>query len=169
MTSGPATPGLDLEIDIEIEDSAWGEASEAVRMAVLRTLEFASQGEGASFSVGPVSILLTDDATVAALNEQFRGKTGPTNVLSFPAGPNPEGQLGDIALAYGVCAREAAQQVKTLTAHLQHLVAHGVLHLVGYDHITDDEAAVMEDQERRILASLGVADPYAADDRDHDR
>ena len=162
MTPVPAA--TDIEIDIETGDPAWGDLSGPARMAALGALELLSQENGAGTPpLGPVSILLTDDETVAGLNQQFRGKTGPTNVLSFPAGPNPEGQLGDIALAHGVCAREAAQQGKTLTAHLQHLVAHGVLHLVGYDHITDEEAAVMEDQERRILAALGVADPYAAD------
>jgi probable rRNA maturation factor len=162
MTPVPAAP--DIEIDIETGDPAWGDLSGPARLAALRTLAVLSQESDAlTPSLGPVSILLTDDETVAGLNQQFRGKAGPTNVLSFPAGPNPEGLLGDIALAHGVCAREADQQGKTLTAHLQHLVAHGVLHLVGYDHITDDEAAVMEDQERRILASLGVADPYAAD------
>ena len=84
-----------------------------------------------------------------------------TNVLSFPAAANPEGHLGDISLAYGVCAREAAEQGKSLSNHLQHLVAHGVLHLLGYDHIEDGDAEVMETLERQILAGLGVPDPYA--------
>ena len=108
-----------------------------------------------------VVILLTSDAEVATLNQQFRAKPGPTNVLSFPAPPNPEDHLGDIALAYGVCAREAAEQGKTLAAHLQHLVAHGVLHLLGYDHQTEAEAEAMEALERAILAGIGIADPYA--------
>jgi len=82
-------------------------------------------------------------------------------VLSFP-GAECASQLGDIALALGVCVREAAEQGKTLAAHLQHLTAHGVLHLLGYDHETDADAEVMEAKERRILASLGVADPYAS-------
>lgn len=163
MSSVSAGPELQVEIDIEIEDPAWGDLSGPARRAALGALAHLAR-QGGDQAPGPVSILLTNDEAVARLNQQFRGKTGPTNVLSFPAGPNPEGQLGDIALAYGVCAAEAAQQGKTLTAHLQHLVAHGVLHLVGYDHITDEEAVVMEDQERRILAALGVADPYAADD-----
>lgn len=109
---------------------------------------------------GAIVILLTDDATVRDLNARFRGKDSTTNVLSFPAADTAHGHLGDIALAYGVCAREADQQGKTLTAHLQHLVAHGVLHLVGYDHEDDAEAQVMEDLERQVLAGLGVADPY---------
>jgi len=108
-----------------------------------------------------VTILLTSDDEVAELNERFRHKPGPTNVLSFPAPPNPENHLGDIALAYGVCAREAAEQGKSLADHLRHLTVHGVLHLAGYDHQTDDEAQAMEALERRVLAGLGVADPYA--------
>jgi probable rRNA maturation factor len=112
---------------------------------------------------GEVSIvvLLTSDEEVATLNHDFRAKPGPTNVLSFPAPPNPEDHLGDIALAYGVCAREAGEQGKTLAAHLQHLVAHGVLHLLGYDHQTEAEAEAMEALERAILQGIGVADPYA--------
>ncbi len=107
-----------------------------------------------------VTILLAGDDRIAALNAQFRGKAGPTNVLSFP---NPAGgrPLGDVAMAFGVCAREAAQQRKSLADHLRHLTAHGVLHLLGYDHQTDADAEVMEAKERAILASLGVADPYA--------
>ncbi|MBU2137198.1 MAG: rRNA maturation RNase YbeY, partial [Alphaproteobacteria bacterium] len=85
------------------------------------------------------------------------------NVLSFPAPTNPEGLLGDIALAFGVCSREAEEQSKSLEDHLRHLTVHGVLHLAGFDHQTDDEAQVMEDLERRVLAGLGVSDPYAAD------
>jgi len=108
-----------------------------------------------------VTILLTDDDSVADLNQRFRGKAGPTNVLSFPAPTNPEDHLGDIALAYGVCAREAVEQGKPLALHLQHLVAHGVLHLLGYDHLTEAEAEEMETLERRLLAGLGVPDPYA--------
>ena len=110
-----------------------------------------------------VTILLADDETVRDLNARFRGKDYATNVLSFPAPPNPENHLGDVALAYGVCAREAAEQGKPLAHHLQHLVAHGVLHLLGYDHEADPDADVMEGLEREILAGLGVADPYAAE------
>jgi len=116
-----------------------------------------------------VTILLTDDDSVRELNAQFRGKDSATNVLSFPAPPNPEDHLGDVALAYGVCAREAAEQGKPLSHHLQHLTIHGVLHLLGYDHIGDDEAEVMEGLERAVLAGLGVPDPYAAGEGEHER
>ena len=107
--------------------------------------------------------MLTDDETLADLNARFLGKTGPTNVLSFPAPANPEGHLGDIALAYGVCAREAAAQGKTLAQHLSHLTVHGVLHLLGYDHLSDGEAEAMEALERTVLEALGVPDPYAVE------
>jgi probable rRNA maturation factor len=144
-----------LGIDIEIEDPAWSAAlpgAETVaRIAAAAALE----------ARGGVTLLLTDDDSVADLNERFRGKSGPTNVLSFPAPENPEEHLGDIALAFGVCAREAAEQGKPLAHHLQHLVAHGVLHLLGYDHLIEAEAEEMEALERRILAGLDVPDPYA--------
>jgi probable rRNA maturation factor len=79
-----------------------------------------------------------------------------------------EHHLGDVALAYGTCAREAVEQDKPLAHHLQHLVAHGVLHLLGYDHISDDEAEAMEGLERVVLSGIGVPDPYQAGGRDHD-
>jgi probable rRNA maturation factor len=116
-----------------------------------------------------VTLLLTDDETVRDLNQRFRQQDKATNVLSFPAPRNPEHFLGDVALAYDVCAREAAEQGKPLAHHLQHLVAHGVLHLLGYDHIGDDEAEAMEGLERAVLAGLGVPDPYGAGEGEHDR
>jgi probable rRNA maturation factor len=100
---------------------------------------------------------------VRGLNARFRDHDKATNVLSFPAGRTAQGQAGDIALAYGICAAEAATQGKPLAHHLQHLTVHGVLHLFGYDHEQEDEAAIMEGLERRILARLGVPDPYAAE------
>jgi probable rRNA maturation factor len=110
---------------------------------------------------GDVTILLADDQTVKDLNARFRGKDAPTNVLSFPAPATARPHLGDLVLAYGVCEREAAAQGKQLSDHLTHLTAHGVLHLLGYDHETDADAEVMEGLERSILAGLGVIDPYA--------
>ena len=145
-------------IDVEVEDPAWTVAVPDAETLVRRAAEAALGAR----SAGGVTILLTDDATVQALNRQFRAKDSPTNVLSFPAPPNPEDHLGDVALAYGVCAREATDQGKPFGHHLQHLTVHGVLHLLGYDHIGDDEAEAMEGLERVVLAGLGVPDPYAA-------
>lgn len=110
---------------------------------------------------GVVTVSLTDDETVADLNQRFRGKSGPTNVLSFPAAKTARPFLGDVILAHGVCVREAAEQGKPIADHLRHLVIHGVLHLLGHDHIQDDEAEAMEAKERTLLAKLGVPDPYA--------
>jgi probable rRNA maturation factor len=149
-------------IDVEIEDAAWTaalpDAEARVRAAALATLE----SEGAADE--GVALLLTSDLAVQALNARFRGQDKPTNVLAFPAPPNAERFLGDVALAFETCAREAAEQGKPLGHHLQHLVAHGVLHLLGYDHMTEAEASEMEGLERAVLAGLGIADPYA--DRD---
>lgn len=176
--------GQTIEVDVEVECPDWTKAlpdavslSEAAATAAIRALTpsaIATRERGEPQIVvggGPdivfhmttvrIAVALTDDETVARFNQQFRGKPGPTNVLSFEAGFNMEGLLGDIALAFGVCAREAAEQGKPLAHHLQHLVAHGVLHLVGYDHQTEAEAGEMEALERRILAGLGVPDPYA--------
>ncbi|MFN3512402.1 MAG: rRNA maturation RNase YbeY [Phenylobacterium sp.] len=153
-------------IDIEIEDQAWSYTEGEVEALTLAAAEAALAA--ADFEGGRVTILLTDDATVHDLNHRFRGKDAPTNVLSFPAPSNPERHLGDVALAFGVCAREAEAQAKPFSHHLQHLVAHGVLHLVGYDHETDAEAEQMEGLERVVLAGLGVPDPYSAEQGDHD-
>jgi probable rRNA maturation factor len=150
-------------IEIVIEERAWRTAEPRARAlakaAAAATLKAENRADA------NVAILLAADARLQALNAAFRGKPGPTNVLSFPGAGD---HLGDIALALDVCAREAAEQGKTLAAHLQHLTAHGVLHLLGYDHETDAEAEVMEAQERQVLASLGVADPYASEG-DHGR
>ena len=116
---------------------------------------------GGKAAAGALTILLADDAALRRLNREFRGKDKPTNVLSFPAAPNPEGHLGDIAIAYGVTAREAAEGGKSFADHATHLAVHGVLHLLGYDHETEAEAAIMEPLETAILAELGIADPYA--------
>lgn len=154
-------------IDVEVEDPAWSEAlPDAERLARGAAL-MALDKEGAAHE--DVTILLTDDESVRELNAQFRGQDKPTNVLSFPAPDNPERFAGDIALAYGVCAREAVDQGKTLAQHLQHLTVHGVLHLLGYDHIGNDEAEVMEGLERAVLADLGVPDPYGAGEGEHER
>ena len=145
-------------IEIEVEAEAWTGAlrdAEAVvdraAQAALGTVE------------GDIVVLLTDDAAVRDLNGRFRDKDKPTNVLSFPAPENAFPHLGDIVLAYGVCATEAEAQGKTLADHLSHLVVHGVLHLLGRDHEDDAEAEEMEAEEREILAQIGVADPYTAE------
>lgn len=145
-------------IEVEVADSAWTDALADAEAVVLAAAQAAQGADRAG-----IAILLTDDAALAALNQQYRSKPGPTNVLSFPAPPNPEDHLGDIALAFGVCAREAAEQGKTLADHLRHLTVHGVLHLMGYDHMTDEDAVEMEALEREILAGMGVADPYGAE------
>lgn len=106
---------------------------------------------------GEITILLAGNRRLRALNRDFRGKDKPTNVLSFPFGGG-----GDIAIAYGVTAREARAQGKRLTDHAVHLAVHGVLHLAGYDHIRPKDAKLMEPLEVKILGRLGVANPYEA-------
>ena len=118
-----------------------------------------------------VSLVYMDDETIRGINAEWRGKDKPTNVLSFPAfalrpGQAPKPVLGDIVIALETVHREAVEEGKTFDDHLSHLLAHGLLHLFGYDHETDDEAQVMEDLERRILARLAIADPYAVSDQD---
>ena len=145
-------------IEIELEAQGWKTALADVE-AVVNRAAMAALGS----VEGDVVILLADDATVQDLNARFRQKDRPTNVLSFPAAESAFPHLGDVILGYDYCAAEAAAQSKTLADHLSHLVVHGVLHLMGYDHVEDDEAEEMEGEERVILAGLGVADPYAAD------
>ena len=153
-------------IDVELESEAWREALPDAEALVRRSAEAVLACE--RLSERNLVVLLTDDVAVQSLNARFREKDQPTNVLSFPAPPNPEQHLGDVALAYETCAREAAAQGKPLAHHLQHLVAHGVFHLLGYDHMNEEEAAEMEGLERVVLAGLGIPDPYAAGEGDHD-
>ena len=113
-----------------------------------------------------VSVQLADDTQIQALNAQWRGLDKPTNVLSFPAAAPPKidavPMLGDIVVAFETAEREAAEEDKTLADHAAHLVVHGFLHLLGYDHQIAAEANQMEMLETHILAKLGIADPYAA-------
>ena len=162
MTSGDDAS----DIEVLVEAGGWNHLPPDAPGLALRAARAAL---AATETPGALAILLADDARLAALNTAFRAKAGPTNVLSFPAPSNPEGWLGDVALAFETCRREAEAQGKRLEHHLQHLVAHGVLHLVGYDHETDAEASVMEGLEAEILASLGAPDPYAAERGDHDQ
>ena len=122
-------------------------------------------------AAGPseLSLVFADDATVKALNAEWRGKDKPTNVLSFPAFPlKPGGRLppllGDVILAFETTACEAVQEGKPLDNHVSHLVLHGLLHLLGYDHETDADAEVMEALEIAILTNLAIPDPYAVID-----
>ncbi len=142
-------------IEVEVEDQAWTDALPDTVAVVERAAVAALAG-----TEGDVVILLTDDAAVHDLNARFRDRDQPTNVLSFPAAESAAPHLGDLVLAFGVCAAEAGAQGKSLADHLTHLTIHGVLHLLGRDHVDEAEAEAMEAEERTLLASLGVADPY---------
>lgn len=148
-------------IEVEIEDDAWLEALPDAQARVRAAAE-AALAEAGGPEDGEVTVLLADDAELRGLNAQFRKKDKPTNVLSFPAPPFAAPHLGDVALAFGTCAREAKEQSKPLSDHLSHLVAHGVLHLLGWDHESDAEAEAMEARERKVMARLGLPDPYLA-------
>ena len=144
-------------IDVVRDSSQWTAVHEAiVRRAALAALDADSVSVQATLCV-----LLSDDAAIRILNQQFRGIDRPTNVLSFPASKT-RGQvsLGDIAIAFETVAREAETECKIFGDHLAHLTVHGVLHLLGDDHETAAQAEAMEAREVMILAGLGIADPY---------
>ncbi len=163
-------------VDIVVEDARW----EGFGLAALaeRAATAALAGLGLPPAGFQISLLACDDARIAVLNADFRGKPQPTNVLSWPSderaaefvGEDPEPpapgapgdpeELGDIAIAWETCAREAAEQGKPMADHVAHLVVHATLHLLGYDHVEDEDAALMEGHEVRILASMGLPDPY---------
>lgn len=161
-----------LEIDIE-SDEEW-DSSTDWSLLVRRAAESAlAESAFPQLANGPrsveISVRLASDEQVRALNAEWRGKDKPTNVLSFPLvetdeldnpGEGPELMLGDIVLAKGVCEREAAEKAIPVATHATHLLVHGTLHLLGYDHLDDDQATDMEDREVRALARLGIDDPY---------
>ncbi len=150
-------------IEVEIEADDWTGALPDAEAIVERAAQ-AALGD----VEGGLVVLLTDNGAVQLLNAQFRDKDRPTNVLSFPGGdmpmPGAPIHLGDIVLAFGVCRDEAEAQGKSLANHLTHLVIHGTLHVLGRDHEDEAEAEAMEAEERTLLASLGVADPYILPD-----
>ncbi|WP_341022051.1 rRNA maturation RNase YbeY [Brevundimonas diminuta] len=145
---------IEVEIDSDDWTAALPEAAAVVERAARAALGTVE---------GDVVVLLAADEAVQDLNARFRDKDRPTNVLSFPAAESAFPHLGDVVLGYAYCAAEAEAQGKSLSDHLSHLVVHGVLHLLGRDHEDDAEADEMEAEEREILAELGVADPYAAE------
>ena len=162
-----------LEIDIEA-DEEWDSSTDwslLVRKAAEAAIAESAFPQLAE-ATRPVelSVRLTGDEEVRALNSEWRKKDKPTNVLSFPmAEPyeldqadeeGPELMLGDIVLARGVCEREAAEKAIPVERHAAHLLVHGTLHLLGYDHMAEAEAAEMERREVKALARLGIADPY---------
>ncbi len=152
------TGDTDCPVDIAVlcEDPDWGPEAEGLcRLAAAAALA------AANCEAGELSILLSDDGHVAALNSRFRHADGPTNVLAFAAGA--PGLLGDVIVARETTVEEARAQGKALAAHLSHLVVHGTLHLLGFDHQSDEEARRMEATEIRVLAALGIADPYAVE------
>jgi probable rRNA maturation factor len=162
---------LDIAIDSDAEwDSSndWAKIARSAAAAAIAESAFPQLVSGPR--IVELSVRLASDAEVHALNSEWRGKDSPTNVLSFPMtgqddlersdDSGPELMLGDVILARGVCAAEAADKGIPLESHAAHLMVHGTLHLLGYDHMDDDSAADMEAREVRALARLGIADPY---------
>ena len=165
---------LEVAIDTDGEwdsSSRWDELARAAAAAAIAESAF-PQLENSERTV-ELSIRLAGNAEVHALNSEWRGKDKPTNVLSFPMaepedladanGAGPELMLGDIILARGVCADEAEEKSIPLESHAAHLMVHGTLHLLGYDHMDESSAADMEAREVRALARMGIADPYEGD------
>jgi len=164
-----------MPVELNPEDVRWGDLAPLVRRAVGAALRHL----GHDPALYEISVLACDDARIRALNAQFRGKDRPTNVLSWPEwdlSPDEPGALpqppepgtaddpeplGDLAFAYETCQREADAQGKKVEDHVTHLIVHSVLHLLGYDHDHDADALLMEETETKILATLGIADPYA--------
>ncbi len=163
-----------MTVDCLVEDKRWADIEALAQLATDST--FARLG--LEPSVFEISLLACNDTRIAALNEDFRGKPRPTNVLSWPSDergaavdgempvppqPGPDAELGDIAIAYETCLAEAEAAGKPMRDHTLHLLVHGTLHLLGFDHERDRDATLMEGLETEILGKLGLCDPYRDD------
>lgn len=153
-----------FQIDISLEAGDWPPETELLAFAD-RAFKAASEEAGLSFTDGAeVSLVFTGDDSIATLNQAWRGKSGPTNVLTFPQAEPPAISavplLGDIIFADGVMRKEAAELNISFEAHLSHLLVHGLLHIFGYDHENDKDAEEMETLETAILEKLGYDNPY---------
>lgn len=170
MTETALRPCGEVTLLVEIEDERWGTADALTDQlneiaAAISNVLAEKKPELCVRARQTATVMFSVDAQVQRLNREFRRQDKPTNVLSFPA---PEGHrdddgavyLGDVILGYETVATEAAGQTLTIEAHFTHLVVHGILHLFGFDHMRDEEAAMMERLETEILATLGIADPY---------
>lgn len=177
MTSSDMAPEMAEDIslqagvfsaDLQVPVAAWHDAVPQLPALAQQVLEGVS--DLLDITPGEVALVFTDDAAVQVLNREYRQKDAPTNVLSFALMDGDEDEAfydltdatvyGDVVIALETMQREALEQDKDLKAHVMHLMTHGVLHLLGFDHITDEEAQEMEDLEREILDKLGVSDPY---------
>ena len=161
------------QIEVLTEDARWTDAGLPALADIACNAALAELSLDADYEI---SLLACSDARVAELNTEFRGKPVPTNVLSWPSAERaakipgmipqlPDGaphelELGDIAIAFETCAREAEEAGRPFEDHVTHLLVHGTLHLLGFDHINDPDAALMQGLETRILAKLGIEDPY---------
>jgi probable rRNA maturation factor len=156
---------MKLSLEISVSSALWRRLPRSRTMARETIAACAAESGLVARDRAEVSLCLADDAQLRALNARWRGLDKPTNVLSFPSAPPDRiakaPMLGDVALAYETMKREADEFGVELANHYRHLVAHGFLHLIGYDHQTDEEAERMEALEKRILARLGAPDPYA--------
>lgn len=174
MTADRET-GPEVDLDILVEDDRW--ESLGLNRIAMQAVKETLTALGIGGEVIELSLLACDDKRIAELNTEFRDKAAPTNVLSWPAedlsaaaegatpGPPDVGfdgvtTLGDVAIAYETCANEAETLAKPMAEHVTHLVVHGVLHLLGYDHIRDRDAALMERLETEILGKMGIDNPY---------
>jgi probable rRNA maturation factor len=170
--SGPMAPFAFPITEVLVVAGCWQTEPDA-EAVIDRAIATAAEIVNADLGEAELAVMLTDDAGIRTLNSNWRGIDKPTNVLSFPALP-PTGaggpddaprMLGDIAIAYETTRREADDEQKPFDHHLSHLAIHGFLHLIGYDHETDNDAEAMETLEAEILAQLGIPDPYADRER----
>ena len=161
---------MSVSIDIAVASDLWDELTDLEKLIADAIQTAAGEAQLELNRPAELSVLLADDETIRSLNAQWRNQDKPTNVLSFPAS-SPDGTdavslLGDIAIAFETVKMEAERENKNFSDHLTHLLVHGFLHLIGYDHGVDDEAEEMEALERRILARLAIADPYGQTTQD---